>query len=386
VIDVTVQGTALLDAAPRLPDLLTGSPVLAALRLRPEGGTLVVRGKMARGAWEERLDVRGTQPEEGTAAIPALWARQTIEDLELDVACGDERSALDRRIEQIALQYSVSSRLTSWVAIAQEPGVDPRDPVRIERIPQALPYGMSAEGLGLGASMHLLQMDASTGVAAMALPGVYRRRLAFGVEKSLDSEWGRTGRDLRARLAEIRSIAIEEVDRLQRFVTQIEESSALWQREFVRSANPMQEMEVRRRALLERLERLGHEAHEMGRTFEPLVAHIERVREIIVGWGWPATLQPVPLQGRVFPTPGKPTVTVEILATSGLDWRPAPAATVGGRSVDIVQHGTTRPGPIAAGSLFRVELTAVLEDIARAGRLEIGCGDSVTVVALAVAG
>ena len=60
-----LQGTALLDAAPRLPDLLTGSPVLAALRLRPEGGTLVVRGRTARGAWEEHLDVPGTLPGEG---------------------------------------------------------------------------------------------------------------------------------------------------------------------------------------------------------------------------------------------------------------------------------------------------------------------------------
>ena len=61
-----------------------------------------------------------TPPEEGAEAIPALWARETIEDLELDLACGGERKDIDRRIEQIALQHSVSSRLTSWVAIAEE--------------------------------------------------------------------------------------------------------------------------------------------------------------------------------------------------------------------------------------------------------------------------
>ena len=39
--------------------------------------------------------------------------------------------------------------MTSWIAVAEEPSVDPRAPIRVERIPQVLPYGMSAEGLGL---------------------------------------------------------------------------------------------------------------------------------------------------------------------------------------------------------------------------------------------
>lgn len=373
-IDVTVQGTALQDAAPRLPDLLTGSPVLAALRLRPEGGTLVVRAKTTHGVWEERLDVQGTLPGEGSEAVQALWARETIEDLELDVACGGEREEIDPRIEQIALQYSVSSRLSSWVAIAEEPSVDPRDPVRIERIPQALPYGMSAEGLGLSALPAML-------ATSQRGPSALNFRVATpAAEGRLDFKWERMAKELEARLGEIREIAVEEIARLRHFVTEIEEST-LWQREFVRSDPPIQETEVRRRALLERLERLGYEAHNMGRKFEPLVAHIERVKEMIVVCGWPP---PVPLRGRVFPTPGKPTVTVEILVTSGLHWRPAPTATVGRRTVSLVKHGTTQPGPIVAGSLVRVELTAVLDDIARAGKVEIGCGDSVLVVALDV--
>ena len=148
VMDVVLDGTALLDTPPRLPDLLSGSPVLAPIRLKPQGGTLVVRGRTARGPWEERLDVAATAAGEGSEAVLALWARERIEDLELDLACGAERNSIDRRIEQIALQFSVSSRLTSWIAIAEETG-DPREPVRTVRIPQALPYGMSVEGLGL---------------------------------------------------------------------------------------------------------------------------------------------------------------------------------------------------------------------------------------------
>ena len=214
VVDVVLQGTALLDAAPRLPDLLTGSPVIAALRLRPEGGTLVVRGRTARGPWEEQLDVPATSPEEGAEAIPALWARETIEDLELDLACGGERKDIDRRIEQIALQHSVSSRLTSWVAIAEEPSVDPREPVRIERIPQALPYGMSAEGLGLSSPAGAMPFIAS----AIPLYSRVEESRVLVQRSRRDLELERTAETLRARLGDIRQIAMNEMERLRHFV------------------------------------------------------------------------------------------------------------------------------------------------------------------------
>ena len=133
----------------RLPDLLAGSPVLTGIRLSPDGGTLVVSGRTAHGAWEERVDVPATEAGEGLEAISALWARETIENLELDLACGETRRTIDAQIEAIALRHSIPSRLTSWIAVADVPSVDPREPVRVERIPQMLPDGMSAERLGL---------------------------------------------------------------------------------------------------------------------------------------------------------------------------------------------------------------------------------------------
>ena len=161
VADVTIQGTAMADAPPRLPDLLSGSPVLAGLRLRSDGGTLVVRGQTADGPWEQHVTVEPLPPGAGSDAVQALWARETIEDLELDLACGGTRKEIDARIEEIALEHSISSRVTSWIAIAEEPSVDPRAPIRVERIPQVLPYGMSAEGLGL--------IESSTPVASVSI-------------------------------------------------------------------------------------------------------------------------------------------------------------------------------------------------------------------------
>jgi Ca-activated chloride channel family protein len=374
VVDVTLHGSALLDSAPRLPDLLTGSPVLAALRLRPEGGTLVLCGNTAHGVWEERLDVPRTLPGEGREAIPALWAREAIEDLELDLACGGERIEIDRRIEQIALQYLISSRLTSWIAIAAEPGVDPRHPVRIERLPQALPYGMSAEGVGLGA------------VLSTASPSLVMRSALLPTQASRARderrkfEMEREAGELRGRLGEIRNIARDGIERLQYLVEAIEKSTNLSLPEL---GMPSGELRARRRELLERLESLAHEASRWPRPFEPLITLVERLREMIDEFEREPVPEPVPLRGRVLPTPGRPTATVEMIGTSGLDWQPAPTAAIVGRTVKIVEHGTTRPGPIVAGSLIRVELDIAPELVVRASTIELECGADVLVITIA---
>jgi hypothetical protein len=73
---------------------------------------------------------------------------------------------------------------------------------------------------------------------------------------------------------------------------------------------------------------------------------------------------------------------LEVAVTGLLEWRPPAAATVAGRTVTVVQTGTTRPGPIAAGSLLRVELDAAADDIRRADGIEIRCGDRVLIVTL----
>ena len=77
-----------------------------------------------------------------------------------------------------------------------------------------------------------------------------------------DLELERTAETLRARLGDIRQIAMNEMERLRHFVREIEELTTLWQ-ELVRFSVPANEIAVRRRALLERLESLAHEMHGM---------------------------------------------------------------------------------------------------------------------------
>jgi Ca-activated chloride channel family protein len=149
VTELEVSGTALLEHAPAaLPDLFAGAPVLLSLQLRPEGGRLVVRGRRASGVWEQRLEVPAVEAGRGEAAVAALFGREKVDDLEARAAAG-ERKGIDAEIEQLGLAFQIATRLTSWVAISEQPCVDPGAPMLRERMPHALADGISAEGLGL---------------------------------------------------------------------------------------------------------------------------------------------------------------------------------------------------------------------------------------------
>ncbi len=163
VTEVAVEGPALLECAPaRLPDLFAGSPSLVALRLRPEGGALMVSGRTSQGTWRQRVEVRPVDFGVGGGAPATLFARERVEDLETRIASGAPRGELDREIERLGLSFQIATRRTSWVAVSAVQTVDPRQPTRHEEMPHELPFGMSAEGLGLRAGAAPLAVSAST--------------------------------------------------------------------------------------------------------------------------------------------------------------------------------------------------------------------------------
>jgi Ca-activated chloride channel family protein len=94
------------------------------------------------------VDVPALDAGKGSAAVVTLYGREAVEDLELRAACG-ERS-VDAEIERLGLRFQIATRLTSWIAMSDQPAVDPTQPTRRERVPHALPAGMSVEGSGCG--------------------------------------------------------------------------------------------------------------------------------------------------------------------------------------------------------------------------------------------
>lgn len=149
VVDLQLSGPALLETAPRrLPDLFAAAPARIAVALRPEGGHLFVSGRTALGSWTRRVEVPPTAPRSGSGAVPKLFGRMRVADLEIDRDAGEGR-AVDPQIEAVGLRYAIATRMTAWVAETQVRTVDPTAASRSEVMPHLLPAGMSAEGVGL---------------------------------------------------------------------------------------------------------------------------------------------------------------------------------------------------------------------------------------------
>lgn len=159
--EVTVTGAALIDQAPaRPPDVCAAAPVLLALRLRPEGGDLRVAGRLAGQPWGQTLHVPPLEAGAGNSTLAAVYAREIVEDLETRRAAAGF-DALDHRIERTGLDFQIATRLTSWVAVSEEPTVDPGQPTRRERISQMVPQGLSIEGLGIAPPVLVAEMRSS---------------------------------------------------------------------------------------------------------------------------------------------------------------------------------------------------------------------------------
>jgi Ca-activated chloride channel family protein len=193
VVGLELGGSALVATAPaRLPDLFAQAPVLLGLKLRPEGGDLFVRGSTPSGEWVSTLRVEPIAQGQGAPAIPCLFARELVEDLEMECAAGRWLDDVKAQIEEAGLAFQIASRFTSWVAMTDEPTVDPSKPTRRVRMPHQLPHGVSAEGIGLGfptLDLETRLLDLTLGVSAA--PGADIRTRSFAAAR--DERVGATG-------------------------------------------------------------------------------------------------------------------------------------------------------------------------------------------------
>lgn len=148
--DLFVGGDVVLEHAPEhVPDVFAGAPLRAAVKLASEGGEMVVRGNLAYGTWERRVRVPATRPGAGNQAIAALYAREHVADLETLWTIGREAQHIDSKIERIGCMFQISTRHTSWIAVDDQPNVDPTRGSRHELQPQEFLYGTSLDSFGL---------------------------------------------------------------------------------------------------------------------------------------------------------------------------------------------------------------------------------------------
>lgn len=173
VTDVRIEGSALLEVAPRqMPDLFAGCPALISLALRPEGGELFIEGNAAEGSFSHRIAVPAQTLGAGNHAVCTRFGREKVDDLEMMLSAGC--SGIDAQIEATGLAFQIATRLTSWIATTEHATVDPSSKTRHEDQPHELPHGTSIEGLGLrtsslgvdGFADELMDLEEATVVSA----------------------------------------------------------------------------------------------------------------------------------------------------------------------------------------------------------------------------
>jgi Ca-activated chloride channel family protein len=149
--DLRIASNVVNGIAPARPrDVLAGQPVVVALELAREGGSIEVSGRLAghEGRWTWRVDVPPLAARAAVTTVPlgALYGRELIADGETAASSAD-------RLLAAALRHRIASRMTSLVAISDEPSVDPKAPRRSQVLAVEVPAFLSAEGLGLQAGL-----------------------------------------------------------------------------------------------------------------------------------------------------------------------------------------------------------------------------------------
>ncbi|WP_434064258.1 marine proteobacterial sortase target protein [Pararhizobium gei] len=140
-IAVTFDGANARDITPNpMPDLYRGEPVVLTARLdgTSVAGKLQITGRTGDQPWRVEMDV--AKASEGTG-LAKLWARRKIGDLEAGAYAVNDRAALDKEIETVALAHHIVSRVTSLVAVDVTPSRPATETLASTDLPVNLPLG-----------------------------------------------------------------------------------------------------------------------------------------------------------------------------------------------------------------------------------------------------
>jgi Ca-activated chloride channel family protein len=124
-------------------------------------GAIVVRGKTAKGPFEQRLELREAKAGPENAALRLLWARQRIMHLADFSRFDPKNQELVKEVTALGLKYSLMTAYTSFVAVDQVKRADGQ--VVTVKQPLPLPEGVSDLAVGGGGSK-MAMMPASPGM------------------------------------------------------------------------------------------------------------------------------------------------------------------------------------------------------------------------------
>jgi Ca-activated chloride channel homolog len=118
-IKVNWPQDAAAEASPDpVPDLYFGEPVEVSAKLAKPDGLVTISGTLAGQAWQTSLNLGDATDSRGVAA---LWARNKIAALEESQIQGGDPETVKRAITATALDYGLTSKFTSLVAVDVTP-------------------------------------------------------------------------------------------------------------------------------------------------------------------------------------------------------------------------------------------------------------------------
>jgi len=134
----------------KVPELWAGRPVILFGRYEAGGkSTIELNGTVEGEPLTYKLRVTFPDEEPDHDVLAKVWARRKIEDLSAQMFYGDVPEVVEE-ITQVALDYSLMSQYTSFVAVDEsERGTitEPARPPRRMVVPVPLPEGVSYEGV-----------------------------------------------------------------------------------------------------------------------------------------------------------------------------------------------------------------------------------------------
>ncbi len=151
---VKITGVEVFDCLPAcVPDLYAGMPVYVHGRYRKGGeATIEILGRIGKEPSGTKITFTFPGPTEDSSPLPSIWARRRIKQLELDKIGSGSNQTMADEITELALEYSLMSKYTSFVAIDETPtafGGRPRlVPVAVP-MPDGVCYETTIENPGL---------------------------------------------------------------------------------------------------------------------------------------------------------------------------------------------------------------------------------------------
>jgi Ca-activated chloride channel homolog len=126
------------------PDVFAGMPVYIHGRYeKPWEGAVEVLGRIGTQARSTKLQVTLPGPAEEHSPLPSIWARQQIKELETEqLRGGVQVGGVEQRITQLALEYSLMSAYTSFVAVDETPSVSGGGPPEFVPVSVPMPEGV----------------------------------------------------------------------------------------------------------------------------------------------------------------------------------------------------------------------------------------------------